>query len=57
MVTVSDEYSTDDIIEGYVTDNNGNVTNVSDLQKAYLTALARARYDLYVLNEYFGYGD
>ena len=57
MVTVSDEYSTDDIIEGVVTDNNGSSVNVPELQKAYLTALARARYDLYVLNEYFGYGD
>ena len=34
-----------------------DIHDVSDLQKAYLTALARARYDLYVLNEYFGYGD
>ena len=57
MVTVSDEYSTDDIIEGVVTDINGNSTNIPEIQKVYLTALARARYDLYVLNEYFGYGD
>ena len=57
IVTVSDTYSTDDIIEGMVEDSNGSTINVSDLQKVYLTALARARYDLYITNGYFGYGD
>ena len=55
IVTASDEYSIDDIIEGSVTENNGNIINVPELKKFYLTALARTRYDLYVTNEYFGY--
>ena len=57
IVTVSDAYSTDEIIEGEVVDSDGNTINVSDLQKVYLTALARTRYDLYITNGYFGYGD
>lgn len=63
IVTVADTYSTDEIIAGSVTDSsNGraiDITNLNgqNLQKAYLTALARARYDLYITNGYFGYGD
>lgn len=45
---------------GNITDLNGdevNITNLNgvNLQKYYLTALARARYDLYLVNAYFGY--
>ena len=62
MVSVSSNYSIDDIIEGnvkvydnttntYVVDNTKDITS---LRKIYLTALARERYDLYRTNGYFG---
>ena len=62
IVTESDSYSTDDIVAGSVVDESGNTINVTNLngqnlQRVYLTALARARYDLYITNGYFGYGD
>lgn len=57
IVTVSDAYSTDDIIEGSVVTSDGSTINVSNLRSVYLTALARARYDLYITNGYFSYGD
>lgn len=45
---------------GNIQDKNGNDVNIKNLngvnlQKYYLTALARARYDLYLVNSYFGY--
>ena len=45
---------------GGIQDKNGNNVNIQNLngvnlQKYYLTALARARYDLYLVNAYFGY--
>lgn len=46
IVTASQTYSTDDIIEGKVN---------SEIRKWYLRALARCRYDLYLTNGYFGY--
>lgn len=60
IVNASDAYSTDDIIKGEIEikDDDGNVTKTihvpDNLRKAYLQALARARYDLYTVNGYFG---
>lgn len=60
IVNASDAYSTDDIIKGKIEikDDDGNVTKTipvpDNLRKAYLQALARARYDLYTVNGYFG---
>lgn len=64
IVTLADTYSTDEIISGEVKDKNidGNVTEKikitdlkgTNLQKVYLRALARVRYDLYMTNGYFG---
>lgn len=62
VVSISSNYSIDDIIEGkvrkydktsdsYVEDSSKDITN---LRKIYLTALARERYDLYRTNGYFG---
>lgn len=58
--TVSEIYSTDDIIADTVKDKNGNYVNVknlggTNLRQWYLKALARSRYNLYVTNGYFGY--
>ena len=53
--------TTDDYGDSYgaikdKTGNDVNITNLNgiNLQKYYLTALARARYDLYLVNGYFG---
>lgn len=58
--TVSETYSTDDIIANTVKDKNGNSVDIknlggTNLRQWYLTALARSRYNLYVTNGYFGY--
>ena len=52
IVNIGDDYNINDIISGGVsaTDRNG-----LSLRKAYLTGLARTRYDLYYVNSYFGY--
>lgn len=62
IVTASQTYSTDNIIENNVIDNNGNKVNITNmgansqnLRQMYLTALARSRYNLYITNGYFGY--
>lgn len=59
IITVSDAYSTDDIIKGEVIDNNGNSINIrnlrgQNLQEWYMRALTRSRYDLYLTNGYLG---
>ena len=55
IVTASNVYSTDDIINDNVKDNEGNKINITNIRTIYLTALARSRYDLYLTNGYFGY--
>lgn len=57
LVTASASYETDDIINGKLREYNKNTdkyeeisTNISNLRKKYLTALARERYDLYRTN-------
>lgn len=66
IVTASDAYSTDDIIQGEITirDSEGNITQtinttnnngLKDIRTWYMRALARTRYDLYLTNGYFGY--
>lgn len=55
IVTASNVYSTDDIINDKVKDNEGNKINITNIRTIYLTALARSRYDLYLTNGYFGY--
>lgn len=60
LVTASETYSTDDIIADEVKDENGSKVDVknlggNNLRQWYLTALARARYNLYLTNGYFGY--
>lgn len=60
IVNASATYSTDDIIADNVRDSNGNKINITNLngqnlRNWYITALARARYDLYLTNGYFGY--
>lgn len=62
IVTVSQIYSTDNIIADNIRDNNGNQVNITNmgptsqnLRQMYLTALARSRYNLYITNGYFGY--
>ena len=59
IVNVSDTYSTDDIVKGSVsiTDKSGKVSTIiipDDLKTIYMRALARARYDMYNVNGYFG---
>ena len=59
-MSTSNVYSADDIIDGSASGGNAskNIQTVTGktttLQKEYLTALARARYDLYTVNGYFG---
>ncbi len=62
MGSVSQIYSTDDIISDSIKDSNGNKVNITNLGTArinlrqiYLTALARSKYNLYITNGYFGY--
>lgn len=60
VMSTSNVYSADDIIDGSASGGNAskNIQTVTGktttLQKEYLTALARARYDLYTVNGYFG---
>lgn len=60
VMATSNIYSVDEIIDGSASGGNAskNIQTVTGktttLQKEYLTALARARYDLYTVNGYFG---
>lgn len=53
IVTVSDAYSTDDIISDNVRNSDNKKINIDAVRTVYLRALARTRYDLYLTNGYF----
>ena len=55
IVTVSNGYSTDDILANRIRTSDGRALDSSKLSNPFLVALARVRYNLYVTNGYFGY--
>ena len=55
IVTVSNGYSTDDVLANRIRTSSGKNLDSSKLSNPFLVALARVRYNLYVTNGYFGY--
>lgn len=47
IVNATGNYYIDDIISNNVKDSAGNILNIDKVRKAYLTGIARERYDLY----------